>query len=267
MKKLIFLLSLFAALVCGREGYAQPQEKVKFQHLKENSQLSNQNIHAICQDSKGYLWIGTDHGLNRYDGYDIKTYLNIENDSTSLISNNVQSIFEDSRGTLWVITFVSTNYSLQYYDRSTDAFFRIMEFSKKDGDIYSILEDKEHNVWVGGSLNSQGFISKLEHKTGRWQVFTFPSIRAISSMLQLSENEFWLGSRESGLFKWNKETNVLTQYKHDAGNPNSIPGNYIKEIVMDPFGNLWLDLYDDGLCKFDSKNNLFKTFTNQESAS
>ncbi|MGL1889397.1 MAG: ATP-binding protein [Reichenbachiella sp.] len=267
MKKLIFLLSLFAILTYAIEGYSQQiDEKVKFRHLKENPLLSNKNINVTCQDSRGYLWIGTDHGLNRYDGYDIKTYLKIDNDSTSLISNNVRSIFEDSRGTLWVLTLVSSNYSLQYYNKSTDAFSSISEFSKKDYNIQNIMEDQDDNVWISGSLNSQGFLSKLDRQSGRWQIFTFPSVREISSMVQYSGNEFWLGSWGSGIFKWNKETNVLTQYKHEEGSSNSLPGNYIQEIVMDPYGVLWIDLYNDGLCKFDSKTNLFKTFTNQGSA-
>lgn len=267
MKKLIFLLGLFAILTCAMAGYSQQiDKKVKFRHLKENLQLSNKNINVTCQDSRGYLWIGTDHGLNRYDGYDIKTYLKIENDSTSLISNNVRSIFEDSRGRLWILSLISSKYSLQYYNKSTDAFSSISEFSQKDYNIYNIIEDQDSNVWISGSLNSQGFLAKLDYLSNKWEIFPFPSVRAISSVLQLSKNEFWLGSWESGLFKWNKQTNVLRQYKHEVDNSNSLPGNYIREIVLDPYGTLWINLYYDGLCKFDSKTNVFKTFTNQSSA-
>ena len=76
----------------------------KFRNLAENVQLSNLNITAIAQDSKGFLWVGTLDGLNRFDGYDFKTYRNIEIDTTSLVKNRVETIFEDSESTLWVST-------------------------------------------------------------------------------------------------------------------------------------------------------------------
>src|SRR6186713_82912 len=85
----------------------------KFRRLEENIQLSNLNITAITQDSKGFLWVGTLDGLNRFDGYDFKTYRNIENDSTSLVKNRIETLFEDSRGTLWVSTL---NSGLRYYN-------------------------------------------------------------------------------------------------------------------------------------------------------
>ena len=62
----------------------------KFRRFAENIQLSNLNITTIAQDSKGFLWVGTLDGLNRFDGYDFKIYRNIENDSTSLVKNRVE---------------------------------------------------------------------------------------------------------------------------------------------------------------------------------
>src|SRR6478609_2964965 len=106
--RLLFALIFSICLLLARYGTAQkiPKE-IKFKRIEENSQLSNLNISCISQDSKGFLWVGTSDGLNRFDGYEFKIYRNIENDTTSLVKNTVQSIFEDSNGTLWISTINS----------------------------------------------------------------------------------------------------------------------------------------------------------------
>ena len=234
----------------------------KFRRLSENIQLSNLNITTITQDSKGFLWVGTLDGLNRFDGYEFKTYRNIENDTTSLVKNRVETIFEDSDGTLWVSTL---NSGLQYYNRTADAFYRIPEFSQRYCQVFRITEDDQHNLWIGGAFNEQAFVAVRDHRTGKWEKFLlFHAAEGIYSILQISENEFWLGSQANGLLKWNKKTNVLEQhFLHDPNNPNSLPGNDIRKIVQDTGGNLWIATHDGGLCKFNLKNNQYTRFTTE----
>jgi ligand-binding sensor domain-containing protein/signal transduction histidine kinase len=260
MKSLfVFLFFVFASITFTNVGLAQQiQKRIKFQHIEANSQLSNLNITSICQDSKGLLWVGTEDGLNRFDGYDIKIYRTLENDTASLFKNIVKSIFEDSRGILWVSTL---NSGLHYYDRAADVFHRIPAFSYKHCQVLSIIEDFNHNIWIGGLLNSEAFVAMLDHQTGKWNQFRlFPASKGITSMLQNSEDEFWLGSRLDGLFKWNKKTNVLERYLHDANNSNSLPGNYIEKLAKDSHGNLWIGTRDAGLCKFNIKKNIYKNY-------
>jgi len=252
-------------LLLAKYGNAQkiPKE-IKFKRIEANSQLSNLNITTIAQDSKGFLWVGTSDGLNRFDGYEFKIYRNIENDSTSLVKNTVQSIFEDSYGKLWISTL---NSGLHYYNRATDAFCRIPEFSHKYCQVFRITEDRHHNIWIGGVLDTYAFIAKRDHQTGTWEKFKlFPAVEGIYAILQSSENEFWLGSQADGLFLWNKKTNNFKQYQHNPNNPNSLPGNFVNEIIQDTHGHLWISTHDGGLCKFDIKNNSYTNFTIQSKA-
>src|SRR5438105_157514 len=93
-----FASLLFIIALSGWPAFSQHITKdAKFRRLAENIQLSNLNITTITQDSKGFLWVGTLDGLNRFDGYDFKTYRNIENDTTSLVKNRIETIFEDSK--------------------------------------------------------------------------------------------------------------------------------------------------------------------------
>ena len=93
-----------------------------------SDKLSNTNITSICQDKAGYIWIGTENGLNRFDGYKFTVYKNNPQDTTSLMFNIVNKVFCDKSGNLWV----GTNTGLQRYDDATDNFirYRSMEFER-----------------------------------------------------------------------------------------------------------------------------------------
>jgi ligand-binding sensor domain-containing protein/anti-sigma regulatory factor (Ser/Thr protein kinase) len=258
-------LFLVSWLLFGEVFAQQITKDAKFRRLSENVQLSNLNITTIAQDSKGFLWVGTLDGLNRFDGYDFKTYRNIEDDTTSLVKNRVETIFEDSEGTLWMSTL---NSGLQYYNRTADAFCRIPEFSQRYCQVFLITEDKQRNLWIGGAFNEQAFVAVLDRKTRKWEKFLlFRAAEGIYSLLQISEDEYWLGSQSNGLFKWNKKTNELEEhFLHDPNNPNTLPGNDIRKIVKDTRGSLWIATHDGGLCKLNPKNNKYTRFTTSTSS-
>jgi len=255
------LILCFALTFSGGRAFSQHiSHDAKFRRLSENIQLSNLNITSILQDSKGFLWVGTLDGLNRFDGYDFKIYRNMEDDTTSLFKNRVETMFEDHDGTLWVSTL---NSGLQYYNRSDDSFVRIPEFSQRYCHVFLITEDNQRNLWIGGAFNDQAFVAVRDHRTGMWEKFLlFRAAEGIFSMLQISANEFWLGSQSNGLFRWNKKTNVLEQqFVNDPNNANSLPGNDIREIIPDIQGDLWVATHDGGLCKFSFRKNQYTRFT------
>lgn len=254
---------LFSLLLWGMPAFSQHITKdAKFRRLAENAQLSNLNITSFAQDSRGFLWVGTLDGLNRFDGYEFKTYRNIENDTTSIVKNRVETIFEDSEGTLWISTL---NSGLQYYNRNTDAFIRIPEFSQRNCQVFRITEDDERNLWIGGAFNGMAFVAVRDPQTKTWEKFLlFRAAEGIYSIQQISADEYWLGSQSNGLFRWNRKTRALEQqFVHDPDNTNSLPGNDIRKIVPDSHGNLWIATHDGGLCKADIKNNKFKRFTTE----
>ena len=82
------------------------------------NQLSNNFYKALCQDKQGFIWIGTEYGLCRFDGTQFVSYLNDEGDDTSLLENHIQSLTIDKEDRLWV----GCNSGLQYYEPDKDAF-------------------------------------------------------------------------------------------------------------------------------------------------
>lgn len=108
------VVSVFAVLSCK----ALSPEKLRFKPLTEEDGLTNSYIYCIGQDGKGFIWIGTENGLFRYDGHRFRHYLNFPGDSSSINSNVVFKIFTDSRKNLWIGTFMG----LMRYDEKKDGF-------------------------------------------------------------------------------------------------------------------------------------------------
>jgi ligand-binding sensor domain-containing protein len=114
--QLVCLLILFS---CRMMSAQHTVEKVKFSRIEVSSGLSNSNVNFILQDSKGFLWFGTQDGLNKFDGYTFKVYRNNPDDTASLLTNTINYIFEDSQKKNWVST---RSGGLQYYDNKLDRF-------------------------------------------------------------------------------------------------------------------------------------------------
>ncbi len=113
MKKFLLTFALCSTIGIQAETY-------NFARLDNTQGLSNNQIERIFKDSRGFMWIGTNFGLNRYDGYRVKVYKSIKNDSTSLIYNAISRIQEDKNRNLWI----SANSRYVVYDVLTEKFNR-----------------------------------------------------------------------------------------------------------------------------------------------
>ncbi|MBC8082585.1 MAG: hypothetical protein H7Z21_05180 [Hymenobacter sp.] len=142
-------LALIIALQCFFHP-CRSQEYV-FNHLSVDEGLSNSTVTSICQDSRGFMWFGTAHGLNKYDGYSITSYVANAKDSLSISDNTITSVYEDHRKNLWVGTHLG---GLNRYDRERDAFVRytresLAPYRISANKIECIFEDSRGNLWVG----------------------------------------------------------------------------------------------------------------------
>lgn len=105
------------------------QTLFKFDRLSVRDGLSHGVVHCVLNDSKGYMWFGTDDGLNRYDGYEFTVFKPKIGDNTTLGANIVKCIFEDSDGNLWVGT---AGGGLNKFDRNTETFTRYLHDDNDD---------------------------------------------------------------------------------------------------------------------------------------
>ena len=135
----LFLGFLLLSPFCG----AQP-EQFRFTHIGVPDGLSQDIVTAVCQDRQGFLWVGTEYGLNRYDGYTILTFRHDPEDSSSLSNNSVRTIFEDDGGRLWIGTDIGLN-------KLVPGTLRFQRVPLPDGMsfISALSEAPKGTLWIG----------------------------------------------------------------------------------------------------------------------
>ncbi len=216
-----FIVSLFIILlsVCTTAA----QRDLRFERFTVDDGLSQSSVNAIFKDSRGFLWIGTQDGLNRYDGYGFTVYKNRQPDTTSLSNNWIWKVFEDSRGRLWFGTFGG---GLNLYDRATDRFRRYSFTSPGSHPSYSnsirdICEYPKGVLWLG---TDHGYFRFLPD-SGRYTFFppeeeNFNYLQITKKagqekLLLLTGAEIYLaakdGSSKSGLFKGNVPEGIINR--------------------------------------------------------
>lgn len=143
MKQLFFIL-LHLFLLSG----LQPMQAndLHFRHYNNKNGLSHNTVYCSLQDKRGFMWFGTDDGLNRFDGYTFKVYRYNSHQPGSLPNNRIVSLFEDSSGRIWVCTYQGTC----YYDYTTDTFMplRLHPDSPATEQFQAVQEDGRHHLWL-----------------------------------------------------------------------------------------------------------------------
>jgi len=219
--------------------------------------LSNSHIKQIYQDSKGFIWIATENGLNKFNGYNFEVYLSNSNDTTALQSNYVSYVYEDSRGMFWV----ATSNGLFRYDRSRNAFFRwnfheIEDFNERSAKF--IFEDRNNNLWV--SYISQGIV-RIDGNTFSEELFNSVNSSIgnnnINCILEDRRGDLWMGT-EDGIFVFNPQNKTTKHYSHNPADPSSLSDNIIYSICEAADGTIWVGTLSKGINVFSEKTQTFR---------
>ena len=117
----------------------------QMRHFYTSDKLSSNTINHICQDKSGYIWVGTEYGLNKYDGYRFTNYLNDKNNPHSISSNNVTTLFVDRKGTLWV----GTSVGLVRYNDANDNFERISLTERAPHRVNDMVQEDDDHLLIG----------------------------------------------------------------------------------------------------------------------
>ncbi len=229
--------------------------QIKFDYLSTKDGLSSNRIRCIYRDSKDYLWVGTETGLDKYDSYTVKTYRNNEKQAGTLSSNNITGFIEDSNNNLWI---ASTN-GLNLYLPESDSF---MVFRNNPADIHSIddnwifsfLKDSKGDLWIttyGMYLNkwnptTQQFI--------RYQIETEPGP---SFLEEDSKGNLWLVAETlPGIYRFYPKTGEFINYLDTTIDL----GKITKSLYIDKDDKFWVIRHNKGLLSFDPSTGELKQF-------
>jgi signal transduction histidine kinase/CheY-like chemotaxis protein/ligand-binding sensor domain-containing protein len=256
-------------VLCALTGLAQNQS-LKFEHIGANEGLSQINVSTIMQDSRGFMWIGTRDGLNKYDGYSFTTYRHDAQDPQSITSSMVADMVEDKEGNIWVATIIGLN----KIDRKTG---RIIQYKHDDKTPNSISNnilnklavDEKGNIWIAG----QGGLDYLDTHNNTFKHYRHIDNDAgtlsdnnVSFVYVRADNSVWAGTFNGGLHLLEKKTGTFKKYLYDLQNPKSISSNNISCIFEDSKRRLWVGTQNAGLNLFDEKSRSFTHYQHIERA-
>jgi ligand-binding sensor domain-containing protein/signal transduction histidine kinase len=271
---------------------------VRFTRLSANDGLSQRRVSQIVQDNQGFMWFGTQYGLNRFDGYDFKLFVHDSRNPNSLSGVFISALFKDRDGTLWI----GCDRSLNKFNRATETFTEypipdvnhisqdsagilwlatgqglyrldpargtIRQYSHDPNDpsslssnnVMSSGEDKESRFWVA---NHEG-LDEFDRTTGK--VILHVPLHEPSREMSFYEDRFgvfWiLHASGNGLAVFDRKTKTLTHYLFREQEPPSSALTGVMAMLEDQNGTLWLATQGSGLLKFDRDHRRFTRYHN-----
>ncbi len=241
---------------------------LRFDHIGIEQGLSQSSVQVVFQDSLGFLWFGTQDGLNRYDGYNFKIYKPDPDMPNSLSDRWITSIAEDKDGYLWIATRLG---GLNRYNPHTEKFVQYLHddedpHSLADNHVNVIYVDKSNNLWIG-TMNG---LDRFERQTSTFKHYVYLpfqqegiSGKNITAIYQDSRGRFWVGTSAGGLNLFNPSNDVFMPYQNNPDNPKTISNNYVTSIVEDDQSSLWVGTRE-GLNKFQPDSGSFERFMHSE---
>ena len=246
MKCVYFLTAFFLA-------YTASAQTVFFNNISQEEGLRNGNVRAVVKDYQGFIWIGTEDGLHRFDGYTMKIYSKVEGDSSSIGSNYIICLYEDSYHNLWIGTLDA---GLYVYNRKTDSFTPFRLRTQKDSltrvTIRSILQAKDDYLYVG---SDNLFRSKVgDPETMKFTQVSFPT-DTIKRLTRFAAIEHDLDSNL--LISVNSEGLFAYDLKSGKSHPHPMcqMAKDISSVYTDRRRNIiWAASWKNGLISYDPLN-------------
>jgi ligand-binding sensor domain-containing protein len=266
------LFAFLAALSFFPPGNAVGQDlnDMRFELLDEEDGLSNHWLYGMVQDSQGFVWIGTNLGLNRYDGYNFKVYRHDPNDSTSLLDDQVQVPFVDRSGRLWVGN-VGGMISLFHPGRQNFRHYSVPGLFKPErpGSGANILyHDDNGALWISGKGLGLNIFDPV---SGNSRHFDLPGIfpgypeadsinyNSVYQVYKAPDGIFWLATA-NGLYTFIPSSGQFTYFRYTPVSARLSRLDFFNKILPDGERGLWLSAWGGGVIYFDIASQKFSAY-------
>ncbi|MDW3648079.1 MAG: two-component regulator propeller domain-containing protein [Bacteroidia bacterium] len=248
--KFYLLLSIFLAsslYTLGQTTYfSQPSQR-----------LSQNTIQVISQDQLGFLWVGTDNGLNRYDGEHFEVFF--QDEQGLLEESIISALFTDMLGKLWIGTYGG---GISLYDPARQKFSNeeidpVFRKSLESSFVQCIYESKDSVVWVGTESSGLKFWDRKTGEIGQLiangREGQSISANHVEDIVEDEDGNLWFGTFNGGLCQYNNRKDFISFFKHSGG--YDLPeDDIIRRIHKGPTGKIWVGT-NDGLRRLQKDEN------------
>lgn len=242
-------------------------ERILLDSKKSNKRDNLSAVRAITKDKYGFVWIGGENGLARYDGNELIVYQTDPQDPHSISANYIWALITDRDGVMWI----GTGRGLNRYNPDTNNFDRFTTTSVEnhvaDDNINALAVDQQNNLLIGTANG----ISVLNPERTLFR--NYPYLREGSAITKAyirelfvdSHNRIWVGTSDEGLGLFNLQTGLATYFLHDPQDPHSLIDNDVNAIREDGEGRLWVGTYGRGLSRMNPDGRSFTHYLNDPS--
>ncbi|MFT4810946.1 MAG: signal transduction histidine kinase/ligand-binding sensor domain-containing protein [Paraglaciecola sp.] len=257
------IFSLFFSL----NLYAEEIPNFSFSPADLNKRLSQKTTKQIYQDSTGYIWVVTQEGLSRYDGYQLLSFTHNPRESNSLSSDNVSAVLEDHNKRLWVATdggglnlFNSANQTFSVWQEADNSSTRPSSNRQE-----SLYVDSQNFIWLGyrdgnfSRFNPDNMV--FEHFNTRELLPELDKDAPVTSIIE-DANSIWLATDGNGLLKLNKTDMQLTRLYRGSETP--LFSDRLTQVFIDFKQRLWLASKDAGISVGDPQRLNFTTWQHHD---
>jgi ligand-binding sensor domain-containing protein/signal transduction histidine kinase len=263
------VLLLGVLLLASLPHPAQAQSSsIRFETLSVENGLSQSTVRAIFQDDKGFMWFGTDDGLNKYDGYTFTIYKHDPENNASLSDNTITAIYEDQQGDLWL----GTASGLDRFQPEQETFEHFFWTPSKYGSLHgtgvnAIVEDKHGSLWIG---TTDGGLNRFNRESKTFTNFTHDPHNAssiasdsIQALFPDAKGGLWVGTYD-GLDYLDAGQDRFTHYQNRPDDPKSLSDNRVLAVYQDRMGILWAGTEEGGLNSLMPNQNVFTRYRHRE---
>lgn len=260
MKTALLLLLLFVEAVCPAILFARisPTEQLQFDRLSAFDDLPSEEVTRILQDSNGFLWIATNNGFCRYDGYRIRTYKDNLFTSGLLPSNAIRCLTEDKENRLWI----GTNNGVCIMDLTTGNIRKVDDGRVDDRIVSEIYTSSDGSVWMG---LDEGLFRYVPGRDSLVLYDRLPDgrrLKGVKTLLEDSRGRLWIGTWADGLLRYDRQGDRFTAY------PRLDKRNSVHFLFEDSEHTLWAGTWDAGLHRLEQVDSpatiRWKTFRHEE---